>query len=488
MAECQPSSENVLYLLTLNIRSLRSNFENFLAHLHLLDTKYDLIVLTETWIQEEELSSYPIPDYASFVHSRKDGRRSGGVVVYVRKEISVKVETAHITTGNGIKLEIVTSDGTGGISILSLYRDWASSIHDFCKDLSGLLPGLQKRAIVLGDMNINLINTTASSEYLNLLTGNGFTSLQNEPTREESCIDHLFVREPVMLNDDMHTCNLILPGITDHLGISAALIFPSVNKSRNKKRETVKKINHKNLYAKILTTDWSWLDSVTDTNTAFSKFVETTHQHIMSCTREVIIKYKPRNPWVNTELATLVDEKNKLYRTKKDHPQNEELRKLFTQASKRVCALVRQLKKNYYTNKLNEHANSHNKKKYWNLINNVKGNKSHQISEINANGVTLSCRDAPLQVANVINENFVQAPEKLITENNLSLNQNFTKINQLFTSNDPGKFEIKPFSSLAIVNAIDRMKNKDTCGLDKITLRIVKENIEVFAYILEKLI
>ena len=39
--------------------------------------EYDMIILTETWIDKDELQHYKIPGYTSEINMRVDGRKSG---------------------------------------------------------------------------------------------------------------------------------------------------------------------------------------------------------------------------------------------------------------------------------------------------------------------------------------------------------------------------------------------------------------------------
>lgn len=52
-------------------------------------THYDIIVLTETWIQLKNVNLYPIPNYKTILASRKDVRKSGGVLLYIIEKLKV---------------------------------------------------------------------------------------------------------------------------------------------------------------------------------------------------------------------------------------------------------------------------------------------------------------------------------------------------------------------------------------------------------------
>jgi len=50
--------------------------------------KYDIIALSETWINEEQLKLLPIAGYRAFIQAREK-RKSGGIIMYVRDEITI---------------------------------------------------------------------------------------------------------------------------------------------------------------------------------------------------------------------------------------------------------------------------------------------------------------------------------------------------------------------------------------------------------------
>ena len=79
---------NELSILNFNIRSLSKNLDSFLFFLDSLTTKFDFIVLTETWTTNFDKDLFSIPGYKSF-HFVRQGRSGGGVAIYVKDCYSV---------------------------------------------------------------------------------------------------------------------------------------------------------------------------------------------------------------------------------------------------------------------------------------------------------------------------------------------------------------------------------------------------------------
>ena len=99
-----------LSLLHLNIRSLRSNLDDF--HTLLKETKhsFDVICLTETWLNDLEFKinlNYHLPNYEGIHYERKAGKRGNGVLMYIRNDLTYKIRNdLCISDGNRDTLTI----------------------------------------------------------------------------------------------------------------------------------------------------------------------------------------------------------------------------------------------------------------------------------------------------------------------------------------------------------------------------------------------
>lgn len=71
-----------------NCRSLRKNYGGIFDYIDTLSHNFDVVGLTETWINENEDISIFIPKKYSFVHYGRPMRRGGGVGVLVNENIN----------------------------------------------------------------------------------------------------------------------------------------------------------------------------------------------------------------------------------------------------------------------------------------------------------------------------------------------------------------------------------------------------------------
>ena len=83
-----------LCLLHLNIRSINANFENFRNLLEESSFIFNLICLSETWSTNENFnnnSTFQLQNYDAIHFQRKLAKRGGGLLIYVKNNITYKV-------------------------------------------------------------------------------------------------------------------------------------------------------------------------------------------------------------------------------------------------------------------------------------------------------------------------------------------------------------------------------------------------------------
>lgn len=197
-------SNTQLKIFCTNIRSLNAqHYSELLLTLELASIQgleYDIIALTETWVSNENMKLFRIENYVEHVAPRIDGRRSGGVVFYVKKDLKITgSEILNIQGANLLKLKIeypsnqYSSNSRNELAVYLIYRDCTSSRLRFVEELEQIIQNEKlKNSIFLGDMNINLLNSHESADYLNMFMSQGCLSYQNAPTRDHSCLDHVF--------------------------------------------------------------------------------------------------------------------------------------------------------------------------------------------------------------------------------------------------------------------------------------------------------
>jgi exonuclease III len=180
---------NSINTLMINIRSMRRNWDtlmgmisNILIHIHLL-------ILLEINVKEDELKLFEINDF-NIIAKCREAQSGGGIAIYYRNYINVNILDSAFYSTESLILEL--SIEYQKIIIAAFYRPPSSSILDFNRELENWLTtdkiNNNKNLIVLGDINIDIINNHNKSttvEYLNILNSMGIQMCIKTPTREE---------------------------------------------------------------------------------------------------------------------------------------------------------------------------------------------------------------------------------------------------------------------------------------------------------------
>ena len=138
-----------------------------LSNIH---NKPDIIALSETWIPTKDTKFYSIVGY-NFVLLPRSNKRGGGVGVYLNNNITytVRSDLTDSAATNSFEVLLIEINVINSLPILILncYRPPSTSISVFNLQLSALLDSindhcLNVRQIVLGDFNVNLLDSSAT--------------------------------------------------------------------------------------------------------------------------------------------------------------------------------------------------------------------------------------------------------------------------------------------------------------------------------------
>ena len=82
-----------LSVLHLNVRSILNNekFDALKIFLHLTGVQWDIVCVSETWLNEDAEKSRYLDGYTAFFENRNE-RTGGGVAVYIRNDCVISCE------------------------------------------------------------------------------------------------------------------------------------------------------------------------------------------------------------------------------------------------------------------------------------------------------------------------------------------------------------------------------------------------------------
>ena len=77
-------------MVHINARSLKKNFDNIELCLDSLDIKFDIVAVSENWLDKESKDSYSISGY-QVIHIVRENTRGSGSSLYIKNEIKYKL-------------------------------------------------------------------------------------------------------------------------------------------------------------------------------------------------------------------------------------------------------------------------------------------------------------------------------------------------------------------------------------------------------------
>jgi hypothetical protein len=219
----QNKENSNISLINFNIRSFNKNIDNFTAVLNSLCFVPDDIVLTETWLTNDNKIYANIDNYKSF-HTIRESGRSGGVSIFYKSCIDVEfVDSLSVCNKTIETCTVKIKLNKEILIIVGIYRPHSDSIENFSFVLNRLLESrylLKSKVCLAGDFNVNILDdeSDANISFVNTLQSLHYMPLITKPTRfppndncEPSLLDGIWINYT-----DVYTSGIILADITDH--------------------------------------------------------------------------------------------------------------------------------------------------------------------------------------------------------------------------------------------------------------------------------
>ena len=220
-------NEPEISVINFNIRSIKANFSNFTDFLSICDTKFDVITLTESWMDGESCpEDYTITGYHPPVIQNREDRSGGGVLMYFKEcfeSYNICKKLCYDDTYNNI-LTIRATKNKKPYCISVCYRSPSSENTTFLQEIEKVVSGIRSRnSIITGDFNYNLFNIKSHEEtsvFYNIMTSKSFRTIITKPTRitdsSQTLIDHIWIND---MSDNKIDAKIVICDITDHLPI-----------------------------------------------------------------------------------------------------------------------------------------------------------------------------------------------------------------------------------------------------------------------------
>lgn len=453
------------------------------------ETKPSIICFTETWTPEDGMSSMVVPDYTLTSYFCRTYHKHGGVAIYTRNNISAKSRPKITDLNAEMHIEctaIQTMIDNKKYAIISVYRPPTGDMNVFLHNLSSLLTYLNnicQQIIVCGDLNIDSLKNYSTNYKLldDLMSSYNIKNHCNAPTRiitnkkgtSATSIDYIMSN----LQDIDLQCDVVNHNLSDHLSQLLILNRPTVavkiNNNNNDKFRVMSETNLNNMKMNLGNETWHGIDN-NDINMAFESFLQTFMWHLdQNCPIKNYSNNRKKNAaWINDEIKRESRELKDLYTIMKQR-NSEELEILYKNKKRQYKQTIQETKQLYYRNHI---ENSTNKsKEIWKIINNELGKTK------NINNITLKFNDIttddPKQVANSFGEYF-STIAKVKTEEHFGNNISRTCTTSPFC---PNSIFLEPVDQNEVITVIKGLKNKNSSGVDGVSIKVVKSVCEEIA-------
>lgn len=341
---------------------------------------------------------------------------------------------------------------------------------------------VRKRAIVFGDFNIDLLSKNKTlKRYKQRLHESGHKILNKvnqtyctrDSTTKKSILDHVSTN----LNNEEYNFAIINSSFSDH-----KQIYLQLNKWKPPKlRLNYETIDYNKLY---ITIESRGLEN------AANSYEELETTLIQCIKRNTISRNKivnpPREEWVNNEIIIGINLRNYLWVQHKKDQENERLLIEFKIIRDEIARLIQFTKNAYFYNLFMKYTNT--PKKMWTLINNLANNKMYQNS-------------APSKL--IVNSDIVTGTKEICE----LFNKYFSTIGSVLAEKIPRKFHdcskivefnkqydvtshslttLQPCNAEEIIKIIKDLDANSSSGIDKISIKIIKNLQNLISNVLAK--
>lgn len=317
-----------------NIRSIRQNFDNFLISLTNFDKRPEIIVLSEIWINSNEIQFYEINGY-TLKSKCNDEYRAGGVAVYVINTIDV-IDTSVVEIITADVLQIKIKILNEFIHMFAIYRTHSYTKEYFINELENYFASNNnlkhfKNVLFIGDVNINLLElSNIVDNYKIVMAANGFKCLIEVPTRitdqSQTCIDHVYVKMSDCSKMSVEA-EVIDNDVTDHCMLNVSLSVCGGRREASCPTPSYR-IDYDSLSCLLDKVDWTFVYSQNNASFAYDVFSNILKDCLEKSKREIRCdnSYKKIKPWINNYICMKINIRNKIFKHLRKHPNNINLK------------------------------------------------------------------------------------------------------------------------------------------------------------------
>ena len=389
MKETFELHKNLLRVAHLNTSSTPKHIEEIIRMA--LETDLDIFACCETNIKNHTPAKrYSIPGY-KLIKVNRNNERKGGVGIFFKdiykpKKINIRYEALQPEL---LFTEVEINKNKVAVGVVYKSPKTSYRIYAEIQEILAFITTKYNHVMLLGDFNIDMLKKDRESDFLNNVILQPFNLIQviKEPTRITSGtatnIDHIFVT-----NDSNVKASGVVdfPGISDH-----CLIFMAYSLKRPKftptkvVRRDFKNFNKDEFVLDMQRAHWGNVHTIDDNHQEIGLnekvtiveniFRENIDKHAPF--KEFMIKRPIKSSWMNEEILTLMDSRDK-YKNLFNRFKDDFFLNRFKELKNEVNHKIRRAKIKEFNDSINskikDSKNFHNELKKHNVVDAKKSN------------------------------------------------------------------------------------------------------------------
>jgi exonuclease III len=470
-------------IFNLNIRSFFKNVDNFVAFLAALNHVPDIVVLTETWLNDSNKIHATLDGYIPFHTVREQGRRRG-VSVFCREGLSVRLIDNLCVSDENIESCVVgvTIGRTTELSVFGIYRPHSGTIENFTETLNELFYKYNRiatdRVVLLGDFNANLLDVDSATinALSNFLRTFHFVPAITKATRFSpdtrivpTLLDHIWINSL-----DHYLSGIVSIDLTDHCPVFITVSINCEDNVYKKVKVTFRdqsKQNVDNFRSVLGETVWDF-DSCTNINDKIDYLggvLDDCYNRSFPLRIKYITEKRLNKPWLTRGILNSIRVKSKYFKFYRLGLITKEINNEYKNSLNNV---IRNAKRKYFCELFE--ANKNNLKKSWQGINHLMGrgrNNRTPVRSLNVDDTLLSTEQ---DIANAFNHYFSTVADEL--EIKIPASDNVSPCSQI--NQQINSFYLYPVSCEDCLNIISDLKNT-SYGVNSISVKLLKSVKEV---------
>ena len=210
--------DDLLTILHANIRSMKTNFDNFSAEFLSPSKSPDIIGFCETRLSDETQSIYSLENYNFY--STNISRDKGGVCMYVSNRFHSKVRNDLCFKKEYIESIFAECYVNGKKLLLGVvYHRPGTSYALFQHELNYIIEQAHSHCIIMGDLNVNILNDSNAdiNNFVSIFKEYSFFPVITKPTRvtntSATLLDHIWIN---FEQSKGYSSKIAISSVTDH--------------------------------------------------------------------------------------------------------------------------------------------------------------------------------------------------------------------------------------------------------------------------------